>query len=109
MKYGDIDAAFAKAAHVFKDRIFQHRGGPFFIETRGLDRHVRRGDVERSPRTSPARARTGSSARFMDMLDLGDNQVRVIAPEVGGGFGPKGSFYCEYAAVPPRPWRSAGR
>ncbi|MDO8630468.1 MAG: molybdopterin-dependent oxidoreductase, partial [Phycisphaerales bacterium] len=33
------------------------------------------------------------------MFDLGDNQVRVITPDVGGGFGPKGSFYPEYVNV----------
>ena len=33
---GDADAAFAKAAHVVRERIFIHRGGPFFLECRGL-------------------------------------------------------------------------
>src|SRR5258707_5292548 len=33
---GDTDAAFAEAAHVFREKIFQHRGGPFFMECRGL-------------------------------------------------------------------------
>ncbi len=36
MRYGDAETAFRTAAHVFKQRLFQHRGGPFFIETRGL-------------------------------------------------------------------------
>ncbi len=98
MQYGDIDAAFAKAAHVFKDRIFQHRGGPFFIETRGL---VAQFDEASGSLTAHVACQGAHRLKraFMDMLDLGDNQVRVIAPEVGGGFGPKGSFYCEYASV----------
>ena len=33
-------------------------------------------------------------------LGLSENQVRVIAPEVGGGFGPKNPFYPEELAVP---------
>src|SRR5947209_15102524 len=33
---GDINAAFAEAAHVFREKIFQHRGGPFFMECRGM-------------------------------------------------------------------------
>ena len=34
--HGDNDAAFAKAAHVFKESLHTHRGGPFFMECRGL-------------------------------------------------------------------------
>ena len=36
IRVGDADAAFRNAAHVFGTRIFQHRGGPFFMETRGI-------------------------------------------------------------------------
>jgi carbon-monoxide dehydrogenase large subunit len=36
---------------------------------------------------------------LLDMLDLGDHQARVVTPDVGGGFGPKGSFYPEYVNV----------
>lgn len=98
MKYGDIDAAFAKAPHVFTDRIFQHRGGPFFIETRGL---IARFDEVSGELTAHVACQGAHRLKraFMDMLELGDDQVRVIAPEVGGGFGPKGAFYCEYGAV----------
>ena len=98
MKYGDINAAFGKAAHVFKERLFQHRGGPFFIETRGL---VAQWDEASASLTAHVACQGAHRLKraFMDMLELGDNQVRVIAPEVGGGFGPKGSFYCEYASV----------
>jgi carbon-monoxide dehydrogenase large subunit len=41
---------------------------------------------------------------MLDMFDLGDHQVRIVTPDVGGGFGPKGSFYPEYvnAAVAAR-------
>jgi aerobic carbon-monoxide dehydrogenase large subunit len=33
---GNADAAFAGAAHVVRERLFIHRGGPFFMECRGL-------------------------------------------------------------------------
>src|SRR5262249_40925277 len=33
---GNTDAAFAQARHVFREKIFQHRGGPFFMECRGM-------------------------------------------------------------------------
>ena len=98
MAYGDIDAAFRNAPHVFTQCLFQHRGGPFFIETRGLI-------VEYEPASERLTAHIACQGAhrlkraFMDMLDFGDDQVRIIAPDVGGGFGPKGSYYCEYGAV----------
>src|SRR5258707_7584970 len=33
---GDADTAFAGAAHVVRERLFIHRGGPFFMECRGV-------------------------------------------------------------------------
>jgi aerobic carbon-monoxide dehydrogenase large subunit len=36
---------------------------------------------------------------MLDVLDLHDNQIRVVTPDVGGGFGPKGAFYPEYPTV----------
>jgi carbon-monoxide dehydrogenase large subunit len=98
IKVGDADRAFAGAAHVFRERIYQHRGGPFFMECRGA--------VARYE--SPTQSYTlfvGSQGphrikrALLDMFDLGDHQVRVVTPDVGGGFGPKGSFYPEYACV----------
>ena len=35
IKVGDTDRAFSGAAHVFREKIYQHRGGAFFIECRG--------------------------------------------------------------------------
>ena len=34
------------------------------------------------------------------MLGLPEHQVRVIAPDVGGGFGPKNPFYPEEVVIP---------
>jgi carbon-monoxide dehydrogenase large subunit len=36
---------------------------------------------------------------MLELFDIGDSQLRVMAPDVGGGFGPKGSFYPEYANI----------
>ena len=36
---------------------------------------------------------------MLEMFDAGDHEVRVVTPDVGGGFGPKGSFYPEYVNV----------
>ena len=42
--YGDIDGAFAKAAHRIKERFRLHKGGGHSIETRGIA--VRLDDVD---------------------------------------------------------------
>ena len=34
MAYGDVDAAFSKTAHVFRESLWQHRGGGHSIECR---------------------------------------------------------------------------
>src|SRR5215472_9671545 len=36
MSYGNVDAAFAGAAHVFEEDIFQHRGAAMALETRAV-------------------------------------------------------------------------
>ncbi|MDB5648658.1 MAG: carbon monoxide dehydrogenase large subunit [Hyphomicrobiales bacterium] len=96
--FGDTDAAFAGAAHVFKERFFMHRGGPFFLECRGV---VASWDVNSEQLTMYASSQGSHRFKrtFVDLLDFDENQVRVITNDVGGGFGPKGSFYVEYAAT----------
>ena len=42
--FGDVDAAFAKAAHVFKQELWQHRGAAHSIEARGLLAELRQTD-----------------------------------------------------------------
>ncbi|HXJ01438.1 MAG TPA: xanthine dehydrogenase family protein molybdopterin-binding subunit [Micropepsaceae bacterium] len=96
--HGDNDAAFANAAHVFKENLHTHRGGPFFMECRGLvaihDSITDSFTVYISSQSSHRIKRS-----FLDALDLNDNQLRVITPDVGGGFGPKGALYPEYPCV----------
>ncbi len=36
MEFGDVDAAFSGAAHVFRESLWQHRGGSHSIEGRGV-------------------------------------------------------------------------
>ena len=96
--HGDNDEAFANATHVFKESLHTHRGGPFFMECRGLlavyDAVVDAFTVYISCQGAHRIKRT-----LMDALDLNDNQLRVISPDVGGGFGPKGALYPEYPCV----------
>jgi len=99
MKYGDIDSAFARAALRIKERFHLHKGGGHSIEARGV---VARFDRIEDLLTvwdgtqMPHRAKT----MLVACLGLSENQVRVIAPDVGGGFGPKAVFHPEELAVP---------
>jgi aerobic carbon-monoxide dehydrogenase large subunit len=74
---GDVDAAFAGAAHVASyDAIADSY--TVYISSQGAHR-IKRG--------------------LLDVLDLNDNQMHVMTPDVGGGFGPKGAVYPEYPCV----------
>ncbi|MEA2980521.1 MAG: aerobic carbon-monoxide dehydrogenase large subunit, partial [Alphaproteobacteria bacterium] len=44
VEFGDVGAAFAKAAHVFKQELWQHRGAAHSIEARGLLAELRQTD-----------------------------------------------------------------
>ena len=98
-KFGDIDAAFKDAPIVLKESFFQHRGGSFFMECRA-------GLAQYDPLLDLYTVHLGTQVPhqmkrfYMDLLELGDNQIRVIAPDVGGGFGSKAPFYPEYALLP---------
>jgi aerobic carbon-monoxide dehydrogenase large subunit len=96
--YGDINAAFASAAHVFKDSFWQHRGCAHSIECRGciaaLDRVDDQLTLWSSTQTPLVAARL-----LAQMLGREETSIRVLSPDVGGGFGPKLVFYPEEAAV----------
>jgi carbon-monoxide dehydrogenase large subunit len=98
LNVGNVDAAFAGAAHVFRETIFQHRGGPFFMECRGMI-------AAPDPVTDALTIYVSSQGPhrhkrvLLDLLDWADHQLRIVTPDVGGGFGPKGSFYAEYGAL----------
>ncbi|MEE8438846.1 MAG: xanthine dehydrogenase family protein molybdopterin-binding subunit, partial [Micropepsaceae bacterium] len=96
--YGDVPAAFSDAPHVFTESIWQHRGGAHSIECRGT---LARYDAVEDLLTVWSSTQTPHTARQLlcEILGREENQVRVITPDVGGGFGPKLIFYPEDAAV----------
>lgn len=95
---GNADAAFAQAAHVFREQIFQHRGGPFFMECRGM---IALPDAAGDALTIYVSSQGPHRHKrvLLDLMDWADHQLRIVTPDVGGGFGPKGSFYAEYGAL----------
>ena len=98
MAYGDCDRAFASAAHTVRADMHQNKGLGHAIECRGLLARLDPNDGKLtvwSGTQMPHRAH----AVLCDLLDRGEDRLRVIAPDVGGGFGPKFVFYAEEAVV----------
>jgi len=94
--YGDIEAAFAKAAHVVRDGLWIHRGAGHSMEGRGiLAQTTDRETVVWASTQKPHDLRTA----FADYIDLDEARLRVATPDVGGGFGPKLCVYPEDVAV----------
>lgn len=97
---GDYAKAAAKADHIIRRRFHYDHGMSSPMETRGV---VAQWDARASQLTiwdttqAPVFVRNGLAA----MLGLSERQVRVIAPFVGGGFGPKIMvFYPEEVLLP---------
>ena len=97
---GDYRSAAAKADLILKRRFRYEHGISSPIETRGV---VAQWNARASQMTiwdttqAPVFVRNGLAA----VLGLGERQVRVIAPFIGGGFGPKiMMFYPEEVTLP---------
>ena len=96
--YGDATAAFAKAAHVFHEELWQHRGAAHPIEGRGLIAEVRHDGSGMTVWASTQKAHDLFQA-LTSLLDFDESRLRVATPDVGGGFGPKLCVYPEDIAV----------
>ncbi len=99
VNFGEAEAMFARADHVFRQELFQHRGGCHAMECRGviaLDDPHHGGLTVWSSTQCPYLVR-GNLAAY---LGRDEGRLRVIAPDVGGGFGPKAGFYAEEIAIP---------
>jgi carbon-monoxide dehydrogenase large subunit len=89
-----IDKAFADAEIVVSQRMMNQRLVPNAIEPRGVVAHFEPGKGSMtiwSSTQNPHILRTMIAA----LIGLGQDQVRAIAPEVGGGFGAKINIYGE--------------
>jgi carbon-monoxide dehydrogenase large subunit len=98
IKAGDPDAAFAKAHRVVKQRMNSQRLSGVPLEPRAVlaaPDPASGGLVVWSTHQAPHALRTG----LAQALKMPENQIRVIAPEVGGGFGVKFGTYPEDVVV----------
>src|SRR5258705_1287740 len=95
---GDIDAALAASDHVLKQRIVHQRLAPIAMEGRGVLARYFPGEEELTIWSStqiPHLLRT----QLALMIGIPENKLRVITPEVGGGFGSKLNVYAEEALL----------
>jgi len=97
--YGNTEAAFRDAAHVVKRQFHQHRGTGCPLECRAV---LASQDKLSGMLTvwSATQAPHGIKRALVEYFGLADMQVRVIAPDVGGGFGPKLLTYPEEMIIP---------
>jgi len=89
---GNVEEAFRTADRVVTLRVTNQRLLPTPIETHGsvaLWRESLPGDVGELTIWASTQIPHAVRTRLAELLDLPENTVRVIAPEVGGGFGNK--------------------
>lgn len=96
--YGDADAAVAAAPRRLTVNLKQHRGGAHPIEGRGL---IASFDAQSDLLTVWSSTQLAHEARYfiMKLLGLDENRIRVVTPDVGGGFGAKFILYPEEVAI----------
>jgi carbon-monoxide dehydrogenase large subunit len=89
---GDLDAGFAEADVIVERRVINHRIAGAPIEPRGVLADYRAGSMTVWTSTQvPHFVRLFLAI----LLGMSEERVRVIAPEVGGGFGAKLQVYGE--------------
>ena len=95
---GDVEGAFKEADKTLKIRMIHPRLTPMALEPRGCAASWHAGESSLTLWTStqiPHLVRT----LLPGMIHIPENKLRVVTPEVGGGFGSKLNLYPEEAVV----------
>jgi carbon-monoxide dehydrogenase large subunit len=94
-----VDAAFAKAAHVTSLSFHNNRLIPNAMEPRAANAHYTRHDDAYTLYVANQNPHVERLLMCAFVLGLPESKVRVIAPDVGGGFGSKIFLYAEETAL----------
>src|SRR3989449_5954743 len=95
---GDIEAALNASDHIVTQRMVHQRLAPIAMEPRGVLARYFPGEEDLTIWSStqiPHLLRT----QLALMIGIPENKLRVITPEVGGGFGSKLNVYAEEALI----------
>ncbi len=98
IKAGDPDDAFASAGHVIEETFTFHRQTGLSLEPRGLIADYDPG-AETLTVYHSHQSPYQMQGVFSRQLGIPEHRVRVIAPDVGGGFGIKINVYADEVAV----------
>ena len=99
VRVGDADAVFRTAEVVTRERYYVQRYTGMPLETRGVAADYDLGTGRLTVWTSTQWPHTVRDV-LRDVLGLAEHRIRVIAPDVGGGFGVKQEIYAEEVLVP---------
>jgi aerobic carbon-monoxide dehydrogenase large subunit len=94
-----VDAAFAKAAHVTKLEFINNRLIPNAIEPRSANGSYSRADDSYTLYVASQNPHVERLLMTAFVMGLPEHKVRVVAPDVGGGFGSKIYLYAEDVVV----------
>ncbi len=95
---GDIEEAYDRADRVIKETFRQQMTTHVPMECRGLIAHWNPGAKSLTLRASLQFAHIERTL-LADIIDLPEHKIRVIVPDVGGGFGQKSQVYPEDLTV----------
>ncbi len=94
-----VDAAFAKAAHVTKLDFVNNRLIPNAMEPRAVNGSYSRADDSYTLYVASQNPHVERLLMTAFVMGLPEHKVRVVAPDVGGGFGSKIYLYAEDVVV----------
>ncbi|MFO0207868.1 MAG: xanthine dehydrogenase family protein molybdopterin-binding subunit, partial [Betaproteobacteria bacterium] len=94
-----VDAAFAKAAHVTRLEFVNNRLVPNAMEPRAANAVYSKADDSYTLYVASQNPHVERLLMTAFVLGLPEHKVRVIAPDVGGGFGSKIYLYAEETAL----------
>jgi carbon-monoxide dehydrogenase large subunit len=96
---GDADGAFDRAAHIVSLRLHNHRIVTNPMEPRGVIGVYDRATGQYIAHVS-SQSLHGNRDAIARVLNVPPEQLRFVAPDVGGGFGAKNFPYPEQALIP---------
>ncbi|TAM10568.1 MAG: xanthine dehydrogenase family protein molybdopterin-binding subunit [Nevskiaceae bacterium] len=94
-----VDAAFTKAAHITKIDLINNRMIPNAMEPRAANATFSRATGESTLYTTSQNPHLVRLLMCANILQIPETKLRVVAPDVGGGFGSKINVYPEDVGV----------